>query len=89
MVNIELVYLPANQQAVHLHLTVPVGTTVGGVLQQSDVLQSHLEIKDLPVGIFGTQVTLDTVVKAGDRVEIYRPLMIDPKEKRRQRARQS
>jgi putative ubiquitin-RnfH superfamily antitoxin RatB of RatAB toxin-antitoxin module len=88
MVNVELVYIPVDQQAIHLHLTVPVGATVAEVLQRSALLQSHPEIKDMPVGLYAKLVTLDTVVKSGDRIEIYRPLMIDPKEKRRQRARQ-
>ena len=38
------------------------------------------------VGIFGAKVPLDQVLQAGDRVEIYRPLIADPKEARRQRA---
>ena len=88
MVNVELVYIPVDQEAIHMHLTVAVGATVADVLQLSDLLQNHPEIKDMPVGIFAKPVTLDTMVKSGDRIEIYRPLMIDPKEKRRQRARQ-
>jgi putative ubiquitin-RnfH superfamily antitoxin RatB of RatAB toxin-antitoxin module len=39
------------------------------------------------VGVFGKRVDLDTVLADGDRVEIYRPLALDPKERRRQRAR--
>ena len=39
------------------------------------------------VGIFGKRVTLDTPLANGDRVEIYRPLTMDPKEARRRRAR--
>ena len=89
MVKVELVYIPVGQQPIHLQLTVAPGTTVGGVLQQSGLLQSHPEIHDLPVGVFAKLVSLNTQVKSGDRIEIYRPLMIDPKEKRRQRARQT
>lgn len=88
MVNVELVYVPADQQAIHLKLTVAVGVTVAEVLQVSGLLQTHPEIKDMSFGIFSKSVSLNTVVKSGDRVEIYRPLLIDPKEKRRQRARQ-
>jgi putative ubiquitin-RnfH superfamily antitoxin RatB of RatAB toxin-antitoxin module len=44
-------------------------------------------LKGNQVGIFGKRVTLDTRVAHGDRVEIYRPLAIDPKEARRRRAR--
>ena len=88
MVNVELVYIPAGLNAIHLHLTVALGATVADVLHQSGLSVSHPEIKDMPVGIFAKPVTLDTIVKQGDRLEIYRPLMIDPKEKRRLRAKQ-
>ena len=40
------------------------------------------------VGIFSRKVTLDYLLSAGDRVEIYRPLLADPKEVRRQKAEQ-
>ncbi len=88
MVNVELVYVPVDKPAIHLKLTIASGATVADVLQQSDLLLTHPEIRALPVGIFAKPVLLNTVVKPGDRIEIYRPLMIDPKEKRRQRARQ-
>jgi putative ubiquitin-RnfH superfamily antitoxin RatB of RatAB toxin-antitoxin module len=43
--------------------------------------------KGVQVGIFGKRVTMDTRLADGDRVEIYRPLAMDPKEARRRRAR--
>ena len=88
MVNVELVYIPLDKKAIHLHLNMVSMSTVTDVLSHSGLLQSHPEVKDFPVGIFSTLVSLNTVVKSGDRIEIYRPLLIDPKEKRRQRARQ-
>lgn len=87
MVDFELVYIPPNQQALHLRLTLPEGTTVADALNHSGWLHSHPEIINYPVGIFGTQVPLTRLLKSRDRIEIYRPLLIDPKEKRRQRAR--
>lgn len=87
MVRVHLVYVPAAKQAIQLTLTLQVGSTVAAALEHSGLLQSHPEIKDRPVGIFGTVVPLNTLLKTGDRIEIYRPLLIDPKEKRRQRAR--
>lgn len=39
------------------------------------------------IGIFGRRVTADRVLRAGDRVEVYRPLVVDPKQARRRRAR--
>ena len=80
--------MPAGQRAIHLQLTVVLGARVADVIDESGLLQSHPEIKDMSVGIFGALVPLTRLVKTGDRIEIYRPLLIDPKEKRRQRARQ-
>ena len=87
MVKVELVYLPEGRDAVHLHLNVVPMSTVTDVLHQSGLLQSHPEVNAFSVGIFSKVVSLNTVVKSGDRIEIYRPLVLDPKEKRRQRAR--
>jgi len=87
-INVELVYVPVNQHAIHIKLTVALGATVADVLNQSGLLTSHPEMMGMPTGIFGALVSETRVVKSGDRVEIYRPLLIDPKEKRRQRAKQ-
>lgn len=89
MVKVEVIYIPANQHAIHLQLTLALGATVSDALKQSGLLQSRPEVKDMSVGIFAKIVPLNTVLKAGDRIEIYRSLLIDPKEKRRQRARQA
>ena len=86
MVNVELVYVPAAKPAVHLKLTLGIGVTVLSAIHESGLMLIYPEIKDSPVGIFGTIVPLNTIVKTGDRIEIYRPLLIDPKEKRRLRA---
>jgi putative ubiquitin-RnfH superfamily antitoxin RatB of RatAB toxin-antitoxin module len=70
-------------------LRVPDGATAGQAIQLSGVLERHPEI-DLRcgrIGIFGRWVGLEQRLQAGDRVEIYRPLLADPKEVRRQRAR--
>ena len=88
MVDVELVYVPVNQKAIHLKLTLAVGATVADVLAQSGLLESHPETVNMPTGVFGALVPPTQLVKTGDRVEVYRPLLIDPKEKRRQRARQ-
>lgn len=69
-------------------LSLPVGSTLRQAVEQSGVLQQHPEI-DLAinmVGIYGKKKTLDTVLRAQDRVEVYRPLQADPKEARRRRA---
>lgn len=89
MVDVELVYVPAaGQDAIHLTLELLEGATVSDALETSGLLTSHPWISDLSVGIFAKVVSLETRLKSGDRLELYRPLLIDPKEKRRQRARQ-
>ncbi|MBV2121626.1 MAG: RnfH family protein [Candidatus Thiodiazotropha sp. (ex Ctena orbiculata)] len=62
--------------------------TVEQAIEKSDILQRFPEI-DLKVnktGIFGKAAKLDAMLSEGDRVEIYRPLIADPKEARKKRA---
>jgi uncharacterized protein len=63
---------------------VPLGLPQGARVR--DALQACGLAADA-VGIFGRRVTIDAPLSDGDRVEIYRPLEIDPKEARRRRAR--
>ena len=84
---VDVVYAPLDAPMIHLHMDVVDNLTVGEVLQQSGLLESHPEIRDLSVGIFSKPVDYNTQVRSGDRIEIYRPLLIDPMEKRRQRAK--
>lgn len=87
MVQVELAYV--DEKGVNFQVTLDLqrGATVADALEQSKIVELHPETKGLPVGIYSKQVTLDTVLKTGDRVELYRPLSLDPKEKRRLRAR--
>jgi len=64
------------------------GTTIGEAIELSGVLQAHpdINLSTQPVGIYAKKKTLDTVLRERDRVEIYRPLVADPKESRRKRA---
>ena len=89
-IRVEVVYaLPERQWLVGLD--VPVGTTVAEAVKRSGLLErcSHLDATSLRdnVGIFGRHVDLERKLCAGDRVEIYRPLRVSPRELRRQRAR--
>jgi uncharacterized protein len=86
-INIEVVYALPNEQIL-LKSTIPGGATVAEAIQASGVLGKHPEI-DLDknkLGIFGKLTRADTVVRDKDRIEIYRPLIADPKEVRRKRA---
>jgi hypothetical protein len=84
---IEVAYaLPAQQSL--LTLAVMPGSTVQQVIEQSGIRQQYPEI-DLTshkVGVWSRPVKLDEQVKDGDRIEIYRPLIADPKDLRRRRA---
>ena len=86
-ISIEVVYaLPEKQ--ILLRQTVPAGTTVADAIRASGMLAKHPEI-DLDknkLGIFGKLTKADTVLRDKDRIEIYRPLIADPKEVRRKRA---
>lgn len=86
MVRVELVYIPADKPAVHMHLNLAAGSTVADAINQSGLEAIHPETADLAIGIFAKRVTQDTILNEGDRIEVYRSLTIDPKEKRRQRA---
>ena len=64
-------------------------STVQEVIKLSMIMARYPEIKNnWPVGIFGKKVSPDHVVEVGDRIEIYRPLEIDPKQARFARVKQ-
>lgn len=86
-INIEIVYGFMDRQTL-LRQKVNDGTTVTQAIEQSGILTKHPEI-DLAknkLGIFGKLTKGDVALRDRDRIEIYRPLIADPKEVRRQRA---
>ena len=86
IIAVEVAYALADRQVI-LALDVEKGTTAEQAILQSGVLEQFPEI-DLTkskMGIFGKLSKATTELKAGDRVEIYRPLIADPKEVRRKR----
>lgn len=89
MVNVEIIYIKSDHTVIHLYCHVTSGATVEDALNQSGIIKQCPEVTLLPVGIFSKQVERTTVLKEGDRIELYRPLLNDPKEKRRQRAKTS
>nr|WP_230458782.1 RnfH family protein [Legionella pneumophila] len=62
------------------------GATVEEALIKSNIYSICPETRELLVGVYGKRVSVDQVLKEGDRIEIYRPLILDPKEKRRKLA---
>lgn len=78
--------MPDKQELVTLDLAA--GATVADAIEQSGIagMFTGFELDRDKVGIFGQQATMEQELRDGDRVEIYRPLIADPKEARRQRA---
>lgn len=89
VIEVEVVYAAIDRQRL-LAFAVPEGTTVRAALRLSGIGHDfpELDLDHCPVGIFGKQVSVPEtrVLMAGERIEIYRPLLADPKEIRRQRA---
>jgi len=86
---VEVVYALPDRQVV-LALEMVADATIADVITQSGILEKFPEI-DLgnnKVGVFGKLGKLTDTLHAGDRVEIYRPLIADPKQVRKQRAAQ-
>ena len=87
MVHVELIYIAQDKSSVHLNMVLPQGALVNDALKESGIYETHPETKELCIGMYAKIVSEDTVLRDGDRIELYRPLTIDPKEKRRQLAR--
>ena len=87
LIRVELVYALHDAQDVVV-LTLPAGTTVGDAIAVSGIGPRcrGIDAGAAPVGIYGRVVTRDAVLSDGDRVEIYRALLADPKQARRRRA---
>ena len=88
LLEVEVVYARPEQQVL-IQLSVPGGSTARDAIVRSNIFceTSGLDVETLAVGIFARRVTLDYILKAGDRVEIYRPLTMSPVEARRWRAK--
>jgi putative ubiquitin-RnfH superfamily antitoxin RatB of RatAB toxin-antitoxin module len=90
VLQITLVYSPAPRQVKQHELQVTKGTTVALAVEQSGLLNEcpEINLRDhtaFVLGIWGRKTTLNHVLRDLDRVEIYRPLLVDPKVARRER----
>lgn len=86
---VELVHAPGPHQLRRLQLTLPAGATVADALLASgwgDLLGAATD-DGLRLGVWGRSCTPQTLLRTHDRIELYRPLLVDPKEARRQRYR--
>ena len=91
LIDVEVAYALPERQAL-IRISVPAGTTALEAAQRSGLEARFPGLTlndDSRLGIFGQIVPPDQPLSAGDRVEIYRPLLADPKEVRRARAARS
>jgi putative ubiquitin-RnfH superfamily antitoxin RatB of RatAB toxin-antitoxin module len=81
---VEIAYALPEQQRL-LRITVPAGTNAREALRLSGLAADfpELDVEACPLGVFGKEVTADYLLAEGDRVEVYRPLVNDPRESRR------
>ncbi len=91
-IEVEVVYCPARSVVDSSVLRLPSGSTVSNALAASAIAQRHPEIDpafadERGVGIWGKAVGLQHSLRDGDRVEVYRPLLVEPKDARRLRQR--
>ena len=89
-IEIEVVYALAHDQIVR-QLNVPAGTTARQAVELSGIggIFSGIDLSQNKLGIFGKWVKPETILRDRDRVEVYRPLSVDPKEARRRRAEEA
>ncbi len=83
MIRVEVAYAsPAKQNVIAVEVSEV--STIADAILQSGILQEFPEINlsKAKIGVFGKLVTLQTQIQDGDRIEIYRPLIIDPKQAR-------
>jgi len=88
MISVEIIYATPIQQWKQT-ITLTDSSTIEQAIRASKLLEDFpdIELSSTQVGIFSKRVSLSSTLKSGDRVEIYRPLKIDPKQARRVRAK--
>ncbi|TAM94899.1 MAG: RnfH family protein [Rhodanobacteraceae bacterium] len=86
-IRVSVVYAGPDR-AFNVELTLPKGSRVVDAIETSGIraMLPGIAIRDDRIGIFARKASPDALLSDGDRVEIYRPLKVDPKEARRKRA---
>ena len=84
---VEVIYCPGPGEVDSVQLRLPLGATVQDALRLSGVLERYpaIDLAQRRLGIWGKLMGPETRLRDQDRVEIYRPLLVDPKEARRLR----
>lgn len=82
--NIGVCYAEADRQ-LWMRMEIPDGSSVKEAIERSGILKRfpEIDLENQKVGIYGKLVKLDAPIKEGDRIEIYRPIIADPKTVRR------
>ena len=88
-IEIEVIYALSDNQIIR-QLSLPIGTIARQAVELSGIIGifPEIDLSKNKLGIFGKLVGADAVLRNRDRVEIYRPLIVDPKERRRRRAKE-
>lgn len=86
MITIEIAYAPNATTHERESLQIAQGSRACDAIAQSQLVKRYPEIAKLPIGVFGVRVEADYELCADDRIEVYRPLSIDPMQKRKNRA---
>jgi len=85
-IRVEVAYADAALQLLRV-VELPKGSTAGQAIEASKILDAvPSDFRVAKIGVFGRIAAAETVLQDGDRVELYRPLTLDPKEARRRRA---
>lgn len=89
VIEVQVCYSPAPRRMDRVRVLLPAGSTVADALRASGLLERHGLVigGSLGIGIWGKLRPPDTTLREADRVEVYRGLLVDPKEARRQRYR--
>ncbi|NQZ54385.1 MAG: RnfH family protein [Piscirickettsiaceae bacterium] len=87
LISVEVAYALPDEQVI-LYLDTPTDSTVEEVIKRSGILESYpqIDLSTDKIGIFGKMCKLTATLRDKDRIEIYRKLIADPKESRRQKA---
>lgn len=83
MINVSVIYAQCDRQ-VEIPLLIEENCTIAVAVQRSGILQQfpEIEIGRTALGVFGCRAAWDDLLKENDRIEIYRPLQMDPKQAR-------
>ncbi len=89
MISIEVAYALEDKQVI-LNLSINESLTAREAINASDILTHFpdLDLDTIDIGVFGKAIKSDYPLQQGDRIELYRPLIADPKEVRRKRAKE-